>query len=295
MEKYCQSLRCYLSFCLASFSNFIIPANTITAAKFLSQLREKGYSKFSIGLALTSLKWLNGFFPGISGDLEDKFLGRIVESAKRNVFSVKNQKLPFSKAMIRDMMRVPPYPSLEQLRDALVPCLSFSLLLRNDELIHLSCRHMALTDRGMVFNIVSSKRDVYRKGKSLYLARQEGEYSVLRLLLRYMAKAKLGLGENKFLFGRISGDGASQALDGRVSITYQECLGIVKRKVADLGLNAKDYATHSSRSGAATSLASCVTPFELMASGRWADARSLNSYVEIGVDRRFGISENLFL
>ena len=80
----------------------------MTAAKFLCHLREGGYSKFSIGLALTSLKWLNGFFPGKSGELEDKFLSKIVESAKRNVVSMKNQKLPFSKAMIRDMMRIPP-------------------------------------------------------------------------------------------------------------------------------------------------------------------------------------------
>ena len=267
----------------------------MTAAKFLSHLREGGYSKFSIGLALTSLKWLNSFFPGISGELEDKFLSRIVESAKRNVISTKSQKLPFSKAMIRDMMRVPLSPSLEELRDALIPSLSFSLLLRNDELIHLSCRHMTATEKGMTFFIVSSKKDVYRKGKTLYLARQAGEFSVFDLLLRYMAKAKLGVGENKFLFGKIHKQGASQIVDGKVSISYHECLGIVKRKVKSLGLNAHDYATHSSRSGAATSLASCVTPFELMVSGRWSDPRSLNSYVEIDADRRYGISENLFL
>ena len=154
---------------------------------------------------------------------------------------------------------------------------------------------MALTDRGMTFNIVSSKKDVYRKGKTLYLARQAGEHSVFDLLLRYMAKAKLGLGENKFLFGKISQNGPSQVVDGSTMISYQECLSIVKQKVTSLGLDAHDYATHSSRSGAATSLASCVTPFELMVSGRWADPRSLGSYVEIDVERRFGISENLFL
>ena len=80
-------------------------------------------------------------------------------------------------------------------------------------------------------------------------------------------------------------------MDGSRGITYSKCLNVVKSK----GLDPSNYALHSCLSGAATNLASRVTPFELLVSGRWADCRSLNNYVEISVDCRYKISENLFL
>ena len=52
------------------------------AANFMIFLKDQDYSKFSIKLALVSLKWINSFFPGqASKILEDKFLDRIVASA----------------------------------------------------------------------------------------------------------------------------------------------------------------------------------------------------------------------
>ena len=160
VEKYCFSLRSFFSFCLLLDNEIFLPVDTMQAAKFLTFLRDKDMSKHSIRLALVSLKWLNNFFPGHGGNLDplqDQFLSRIVDSAQRNVTSSKNQKLPFSKSMIRDMMVLGPKPSLEELRDSLIPSLSFSLLLRNDELIHLSCKHMSLSEEGIKFVILSSK------------------------------------------------------------------------------------------------------------------------------------------
>ena len=128
------------------------------------------YSKFTIKLGLVSLKWVNSFFPsGQNEPLKDRFLDRIVESAKRNIISKKNQKLPFSKEMIAEMIRLGENPSLIQLRNALIPALSFSLLLRNDELRHLSCNHIRSDNKGLIFHIVSSKTDVYRDGKNYSL------------------------------------------------------------------------------------------------------------------------------
>ena len=101
------------------------------------------------------------------------------------------------------MMNLKTNPSLIEMRDALIPCLSFSLLLRNDELLHLSCLHMKLDPEGMKFTIVSSKTDVYRKGKTLFLAKQHNGYSVYNLLIQYMKKGNLRCGQNKFLFSNI--------------------------------------------------------------------------------------------
>ena len=295
VEKYCYSLRSFFTFCLMINDAFLLPVDTMRAAKFLTFLRDGQASKSSIKTALVSLKWLNNFFPGAQDSLNDNFLSRIVDSALRNVSSSKNQKLPFSKSMIRDMMVLSPDPSLEELRDALIPSLSFSLLLRNDELRHLSCKHMILGSSGIKFKILSSKTDVYRNGRILFLARQEDVFSVFDLLISYMKRGRLVIGENKFLFGTITSSENGDFVDGTRSVSYRKCLEVVKKKVSDLGLNPDLYATHSSRSGAATSLARDVSTFELLVSGRWADPRSLNNYVEIGDSRRFEMSRHLFI
>ena len=111
----------------------------------------------------------------------------------------------------------------------------------------------------------------------------------------YMEKGNLKIGENKFLFGRITGSGERSYVNGGSSISYSKCRDIIKEKVTGIGLDPNLYGTHSCRSGAATLLAERITPFELLVSGRWADARSLNNYVEIGKNQRFQISEKLFI
>ena len=55
---------------------------------------------------------------------------------------------------------------------------------------------------GLEIRIVSSKTDVYRNGKVLFLAEQEG-VSVSNLLRRYMEEGNLKLGENKFPIGKV--------------------------------------------------------------------------------------------
>ena len=287
-------MNAYFKFCQAQNITLTLPVDTISAANFLASLREKQASKHTIRLALVSLKWLNSFFPGCSGTndpLEDNFLTKIVDSAKRNIFSEKKQKLPFSKEMITSMMDVGRNPTLTQIRDALIPSLSFSLMLRNDELIHISCLHMVLENSGMKFQIVSSKTDVYRNGKTVFLAKQN---KVFNLLTLYMRNADLHCGQNKFLFGNIDTLNGTQTLNGSKRISYKLCLEIVKQKTRDLGRDPNLYGTHSSRSGAATSLAHELSPFELMVTGRWADARSLGSYVEMDDERRYEISRKMF-
>ena len=271
-----------------------MPIDTDNASKFLVFLRERGYSKFYIKLGLVALKWANSFFPRAES-LNEPFLDRIIASANRNIISSKNQKVPLTKSMVASILNLKNNASLSEVRDSLIPALSFSLLLRNDELRHLSCAHIEKREEGMIFRIVSSKTDVFRKGKSLYLADSNDSKSLVSLLLKYMSLGEIPLGSNNFLFGEIRKNSSNdkEYVDGTSKLSYSQCLSIIRSKVALLGLNSNLFGTHSARSGGATTLATKVTPFELMLSGRWADARSLRNYVEVSDKRRFEISENL--
>ena len=291
-EKYCQLIRNYCQFELMNSGEISFPVGINEAANFLVHLRDKGYSKFSIKLGLVSLKWVNSFFP-LASPLGDPFLDRIVASAMRNIRSRKNQKDAFSKELIAGLLNIGDDPSLGQMQKALIPSLSFSLLLRNDELRHLGCNHIERREEGLRFKILSSKTDVYRKGRELFLAEQPGEKSVSRLLSRYLEKGRLKIGDNTFLFGAIKNSTEGEYVDGKSPLSYGTCLEMVKAAVKAQGVNPKKFGTHSARSGGASTLATKVTPFELMMTGRWADARSIRNYVEVPEERRMEISKHL--
>ena len=114
-----------------------------------------------------------------------------------------------------------------------------------------------------------------------------------KLLQRYLMMAQIDIGSNNFLFGEIKSMGGKDVIDGKAQISYQHCLSIFRKHIESQGLDPFSFGTHSARSGGATSLASKVTSFELMISGRWADPRSIRSYVEVPEQRRFAISNYL--
>ena len=76
-------------------------------------------------------------------------------------------------------------------------------------------------------------------------------------------------------------------------LSYSNFNDIVKKAVARLGLDKDKFGTHSCRSGGATDLAPNVTEHELLVSGRWADSRSIRSYVEMTDESRFHMNSML--
>ena len=223
--------------------------------------------------------------------LEQKFLEKLRDSAIRNIVARPSRKEPVNGQIIKELLKgASGDASVEELRDVLMPSVTYALLLRFDELSHLNCLYMSSTRRGIKFLIPSSKTDVFREGKAVFLARDEGSFSIGGILLGYMEKAGLKFGENHFLF--------SKMLKGRMlneKVAYSSYLRLVKGKMASLGFDPNFYGTHSMRSGGATDMAPNVTEFELRLSGRWKDPRSLQTYVKVSDDRRFDISEKLFL
>ena len=83
-------------------------------------------------------------------------------------------------------------------------------------------------------------------------------------------------------------------MDNR-KLSYDVFNSVAKIAVSNLGYDPKEFGTHSARSGGATALFPFVNQFELLISGRWADPRSLGSYVEIPASNRFDINSRLNL
>ena len=76
-------------------------------------------------------------------------------------------------------------------------------------------------------------------------------------------------------------------------LAYSSFRDIVKSSVEKIGLDPKQYGTHSLRAGGATDLAPHVSEHDLLVSGRWADTRSIRSYVELKDCERFRLNKIL--
>ena len=294
VQKYCYSLRKFFAFLCVFNESINLPIVAMDAAKYIAYMRSNNASHSAFKLILTAIKWVNNFFPGISKfncPMEDNFLLRLKDSALRSVPLRKNQKEVISGCIIKKIIdTLSAEADLTEVRNVLMPALGYSLLLRHDELSHLNLLYFSECSQGIKIVIPSSKTDVYRNGKTVFLAKSEEKDSVFQVLEKYLLKANLRMGQNHFLFTPIF----HRVLVNK-KLSYSVFYQNIKSLMSSLGLDPMFFGTHSVRSGAATDLASRVTEFELLLTGRWRDPRSLSSYVKVSDARRFAISRELSL
>ena len=290
------TLRRFFDFCNQNLIPIKIPLGSLTIAHYLEHLKEQTSAKSALSNALISIKWLHGFMPGLNSfndPANDRFLSKLVESTNRNAIKLKSRKKPLTPDIIYGILKsLPTSPTLTQLRNCLIPVLSYSLLLRHDETSHINCCHLTLGAKGLKILIPTSKTDTYRDGKSVYLSSENR--AIFDLLMRYLRESHLKIGLNHFLFGPILYNKSHKRYEVQnKKLPYEVFNKIFKDAVSKLGHNPDEYGTHSGRSGGASCLAPHISEYELMLTGRWSDPRSIGSYVETPADKRFEINQIL--
>lgn len=80
------------------------------------------------------------------------------------------------------------------------------------------------------------------------------------------------------------------------SLSYSRCRELIKEKIEVLGLNAKDYSTHSLRRGGATACALNNVPDRLFKKhGRWKSEYAKDGYVTESMEEKLEVSSKLGL
>ena len=294
VNSYCSSIRKFLIYA-KSDKNIQLPLSSAIVGEYLTYLSLNKASKTAISSSLAALKWLNSFIPGVnkwSNPLNDEFLGKIVSGINRQCLTGKQQKLPLTGEMVLKITEKAKLDDLKELRDCLAIAFAYNLLLRYDELSHISCNHLTKLPNGYKILIPKSKTDKFRNGKHVFLSHSHEAFSTYHMLERYLNLSRLEPGQNHFLFCPLSKTLNCYALANKI-LSYTSFRDIVKNRVKSLGLDCQKYGTHSCRSGGATDLAPHVSEHDLLVTGRWADARSIRSYVEMPEQSRFRISSIL--
>ena len=231
-------------------------------------------------------------WPGINewnNPMNDNLISKIVSSARRQPSGTKNQKKPISSDMIQKIISCSDLDCLEDLRNCLIVSMAFCLLLRHNELSHLTLDHFEQTVEGYKITIPKSKTDKYRNGSNVFLKFCSDSGSVSSLLSKYLFMTKLKPGDNHYLFFPLKKQNHKFSTSNKI-LSYASYRDITKKFIQKIGLDPDSYGTHSMRSGGATLIASRVTEDKLLTTGRWSNSRSIRSYVEMSDTARYNIS-----
>lgn len=292
IRLYCYSLRKFFEHTVLCGKDLVLPIDAFSACDYISYLKETGASCGAVKVTYNAMKWAHNFVPGITAfndPLDERMVKRVFESALRAIQPRRNPKTPLSKEIIDKIFAgLKNNSSLLVCRDALVVALAFALLLRHDEISHLSCAHLERVGRNIKVKVLSSKTDSLKMGRDMWLA----DGRTTKLLDRYLDKAGLRLGMNHFLFGPLELRGIREVIKNE-KLSYYAFRNILKKHLESQGVDPVSFGFHSCRSGGATELAQTATTYELMTQGRWKDRRSLSHYVQVPLERRVQLSQYL--
>lgn len=162
------------------------------------------------------------------------------------------------------------------LRDRALLLLGFALGLRRSELVAVSVEHLSPHHDGLTVRLPSSKTDQTRAGHAFLLAYAETPNPCpVRAIRAWIDHACLTSGP---LARRVTRTGAISA-----PLSAQSVALIIKRRVRAAGLDPKDFAGHSLRSGFSTQAArDGYLPAQIADVTRHEDRRTLDGYIQAG-------------
>ena len=161
------SLRKVLNYIHDHNYSLILPFSSAFSAEYLTYVNLNLGTKSAVETSLAALKWVHSFIPGVNqwnNPMNDEFLSKIISSSRRTLLS-KNQKKLLNGDFIRKMIQSSNLSNVIEPRNCLVIALSFCLLLRHDDVSHITLDHFTERDDGYRILIPKSKTDKYRNGR----------------------------------------------------------------------------------------------------------------------------------
>lgn len=185
------------------------------------------------------------------------------------------QAHPLSTEQVRRMVDGLDRSTLAGKRDAAIILLGFAAALRRSEIAALGVADLSWKSEGVVVHIRKSKRDQDGAGAYVGVVRGHGATDPVAAVHDWVAAAGLDRGDPLFVRVRRG----ARIETGR-PLTGEAINTIVQRAARSAGLADLPISAHSLRAGHATVAAEAGVPVDRLArTGRWADPRTLATYV----------------
>lgn len=185
------------------------------------------------------------------------------------------QAHPVTTEQVRRMIDGLDRTTLAGKRDAAIILLGFAAALRRSEIAALRVADLLWKSEGVVVRIRKSKRDQDGAGAFVGVVRGHGSTDPVAAVHDWVTAA--GFGREDPLFVRVRRGARIET--GR-PLTGEAINSVVQRAARSAGLADLPISAHSLRAGHATVAAEAGVPVDRLArTGRWADSRTLATYV----------------
>ena len=176
--------------------------------------------------------------------------------------------------------------------------LGYSGFLRYEEIAGLRVSDICFEETHLRIFIESSKTDVYREGKWVYIAKGDTPLCPDKIVRSYFAKC--GIADftcDEFIFRAISkGKYHKKSRNSPKRLSYTRVRETLLEALKKTGVNTKEYGTHSLRSGGATAAANAGIPDRLFKRhGRWRSESAKDGYVKDNTEQLLRVSKSLGL
>ena len=274
----------------------VLPAQPVHIALFITHLLDSGATHNTINSIIYSIKWVHGMC-NKNDPTNNSYIVSLQESAKRAVRPLKQKKDPVSIEMLLELCNMHlGNNDLLVVRDLTMILLSFTGLLRFDEVSSLLCSDVKIECEYLFLFIRKSKTDQYRNGNEVLIAKGETIACPFSMFIRYVELSGMNLDSDFYIFRPIfRSKGTCKLIYKNKKLSYTAARESIVSRLRFVSKGLK-LGLHSMRSGGATAAAnSDINDRVWKRHGRWKSDSSKDGYVVDSVDKRLQVSKNLGL
>jgi site-specific recombinase XerD len=252
-----------------------LPAPAAVIALYVTSLAKRGLAVSTIrrrAAAIARAHRQHGHLPAIS----DPRVLTVMEGIARVHGAAPNKKTALLRDPLLELIDRIDTSTNAGLRDRALLLLGFAVGLRRSELVALRVEDLSPSPDGLRIRIARSKTDQRGRGQELLLVYAEPPRPCpVRALRAWLDAAEITGGA---IFRRVTRTGAISSL-----LTPQTVALIIKKHARAAGLDPREFAGHSLRSGYATQAArDGHHPTQIAATTRHQDQRVLAGYIRAG-------------
>ena len=255
-----------------------LPAAAPVIALYLTSLAKRGLAVSTIrrrAAAIARAHRQHGHLPATS----DPSVLTVMEGIARVHGAAPNKKTALLRDPLLELIDRIDTGTNAGLRDRALLLLGFAVGLRRSELVALTVEDLSPSPDGLRIRIARSKTDQHGRGHELLVVYAEPPRPCpVRALRAWIDAAELTTGP---IFRRVTRTGAISS-----PLTPQTVALIIKKRTRASGLDPREFAGHSLRSGYATQAArDGHHPTQIAATTRHQDQRVLAGYIRAGCGR----------
>jgi site-specific recombinase XerD len=252
-----------------------LPASAAVAALYLTSLAERGLKLATVRRRAAAITRTHRS-AGLASPIWDPRVFTLLEGLSRSIGVPSAKKVALLRNQLTTVVEAIELAAAAGLRDRALLLVGFALGLRRSEIVALDGEHLSPCPDGLIVRIPKSKTDQAGHGTELLLAyAREGHPCPVRSVRAWREHAAITTGP---LFRRVTRTGVATTRLSDKSVAL-----IVKKRVRAAGLDPKDFAGHSLRSGFATQAARDGHHASQIADvTRHRDRRVLDGYIQAG-------------